>query len=255
MILVSRWSPAGDRRHAHDSLHRLPGRCAPAHENLRVDGKVWTPGCGEFQRFRPIVQHTTALSPESYGMNAIDLIRRLHQYRMWTNRQLRDCARLLTAAQLLQPFPIGQGSVWKSLTHLYAAEYVWMEALHGNEQPLVPGDAPGKMPGNQEAEGAMSDLNELLENWQELDRRWEDYLSRITDECLDQVVFKISTSSALGKRLGTRLADVLLHVCTHDAYTTAQVVNMLRHLGVPKLPDLMLISLARQEVAKGVESP
>ncbi len=63
----------------------------PAHENLRVNGKVWTPGCGEFQRFRPIVQHTTALSPESYGMNAIDLIRRLHQYRMWTNRQLRDC--------------------------------------------------------------------------------------------------------------------------------------------------------------------
>jgi hypothetical protein len=40
---------------------------------------------------------------------------------------------------------------------------------------------------------------------------------------------------------------VLLHVCTHALYTGAQVVNMLRESGVEKLPETMLISLARHE--------
>jgi uncharacterized damage-inducible protein DinB len=53
--------------------------------------------------------------------------------------------------------------------------------------------------------------------------------------------------SSSGQRFGSRRSDVLLHVCTHAHYTAAQVVNMLRHLGVEKLPDTMLISLARQE--------
>jgi uncharacterized damage-inducible protein DinB len=48
-------------------------------------------------------------------------------------------------------------------------------------------------------------------------------------------------------RFGSRRADVMLHVCTHAQYTTAQVVNMLRQIGVEKLPDVMLIALARQE--------
>jgi hypothetical protein len=62
-------------------------------------------------------------------------------------------------------------------------------------------------------------------------------------------VYKKSASSGLGKRLATRRADVPLHVCTHAHYTAAQVVNMLRQTGVPKLPETMLISLARQEMA------
>ncbi|HLJ97295.1 MAG TPA: hypothetical protein VKU02_29315 [Gemmataceae bacterium] len=51
----------------------------------------------------------------------------------------------------------------------------------------------------------------------------------------------------MGKRFGTHRSDVLLHVCTHAHYTAAQVVNMLRHTGMEKLPETMLISLARQE--------
>jgi uncharacterized damage-inducible protein DinB len=47
-------------------------------------------------------------------------------------------AEQLTEQQLRQPFQIGQGSIWLSLTHLYAAEYVWLDALTGNENPLTP---------------------------------------------------------------------------------------------------------------------
>jgi uncharacterized damage-inducible protein DinB len=170
---------------------------------------------------------------------------------MWVNRQLQDATESLTAEQLRCPLAIGQGSVWKTLTHLLASEYVWLEALEGNDNPLLPGDLPSKLPGNQEGAGAIASLAELRTKWRDLDDRWSQYLLTLTDESLEEIVFKISTSSGFGKRHGTRRADVLLHVCTHAQYTTAQLVYMLRQLNVTRLPDVMLISLARSENARG----
>lgn len=178
---------------------------------------------------------------------AVELIRRLHQHRDWVNRQLLAAAESLSSEQLHQVFEIGQGSVWKTLTHLYAAEYVWLEALQGNENPVAPGDSPDKLPGNQESATAAATLSELCEWWLELNRRWSQYLDSLHPDQLDEMVCKISSLS--GTRADTRRSDILLHVCTHAQYTTAQLMNMLRHLGVKQLPDPMLITLARQELA------
>lgn len=180
-------------------------------------------------------------------MDALQLIRRLHQHRLWVNAKLVDAIGTLTDDQRRRTFAIGQGSLWKSVLHLYAAEYVWLEALFGHETGVVPGDLPGKIPGNQEGEGGISGWNDLKQKWSDLDRRWNSYLSSLTPESLDEMVSRTRTISGQTKRLGTRRADVLLHVCTHAHYTTAQVINMLRQLGVESLPDPMLISLARQE--------
>src|SRR5262249_30664244 len=64
-------------------------------------------------------------------MNIIELLQRLHQHRAWVNGNLLTAAATLSHEQLRSEFQIGQGSVWKSLVHLYAAEYVWLEALLG----------------------------------------------------------------------------------------------------------------------------
>ncbi len=177
-------------------------------------------------------------------MNAVELLERLHQHRAWVNGNLLNAAATLSAEQLQAPFQIGQGSVWKSLLHLHAAEYVWLEALLGNEDALLPGDLPGQLPGNQQGEGGISGLEDLRQKWAVLEQRWAAYLNSLTPEALEELAFRKSVS--LGQRIGTRRSDVLLHVCTHAHYTAAQVVNMLRQAGVERLPETMLISLARQ---------
>jgi uncharacterized damage-inducible protein DinB len=178
-------------------------------------------------------------------MNAVESLQRLHQHRAWVNGNLLTAAATLSHEQLRSEFQIGQGSVWKSLLHLYAAEYVWLEALLGNEEFLVPGDLPGKLPGNQQGEGGVTDLADLQLKWSELAKRWAGYLAHLSSAALEEVVYRKSTS--LGTRLGVRRSDVLLHVCTHAHYTAAQVANMLRHAGMERLPETMLISLARHE--------
>jgi uncharacterized damage-inducible protein DinB len=177
-------------------------------------------------------------------MTAIDVLRRLHQHRAWVNGNLLTAATSLSDEELRSTFPIGQGSVWKSLTHLYAAEHIWLETLLGKEEFLVPGDVPGKIPGNQEAEGGMTRLDDLRQKWSALEQRWIDYLTALTPAALEEVVYR---KRASGERFGIRRSDVLMHVCTHAHYTSAQVINMLRHNRVEKLPETMVVSLARRE--------
>src|ERR1700683_5017437 len=133
-------------------------------------------------------------------MNAVELIQRLHRHRSWVNGNLLTAAADLSDAQLRSPFAIGQGSIWGSLVHLYAAEYVWLEALLGNEEFLVPGDLPGKLPGNQQGAGGVTDLADLRLKWSQLEERWTGYLASLSSAALEEVVYR--KSARLGTRLG-----------------------------------------------------
>lgn len=179
---------------------------------------------------------------------SVKLILRLHEHRRWVNQALLESVQILSKTQRVQAFAIGQGSIWQSLLHLYAAEYVWLEALLGDENPLVPGDLPGEIPGNQKGAGAIQTLSELKQKWDALELRWTNYLEQLTEESLDNIVSKRS-SSGKGRVYQTKRSDILLHVCTHAHYTAAQVVNMLRQAGATSLPDLMLITQARTQMA------
>jgi uncharacterized damage-inducible protein DinB len=180
-------------------------------------------------------------------MTALDVIRRLHEHRMWSNARLLAAVESVPTDDLRKNLAIGQGTLWRSLVHMYAAEWAWLAALEGNEDPVLPGDRPDGLPGNQEGEGGVSSLSELREAWAQIDARWRDYLAGLSEDRLDEVVYKISSTQRT--RQSSRLVDILLHVCTHAHYTTAQAINMLRQVGAASLPDPMLITMARQEMA------
>src|SRR5262249_175931 len=124
------------------------------------------------------------------GMNAVELLQRLHQHRARVNGNLLAAATTLTDEKLRTPFQIGQGSIWKSLVHLYAAEYGWLEALLGNEQFVVPGDLSGKIPGNQQGEGGITGLDDLRQKWSSLEQRWVSYLAALTPAALQEIVYR-----------------------------------------------------------------
>lgn len=178
-------------------------------------------------------------------MSSLDVVRRLHEHRMWVNHKLLDAVESLPPAALRKQHPIGQGNLWRSLMHMYAAEWAWLAALAGNEAPVLPGDRADGLPGNQEGQGGVKSLAELRAAWAKVDEAWKGYLASLSESDLEIPVYKVS--SLQQTRQGCRRIDVLLHVCTHAHYTAAQTINMLRQSGAASLPDPMLISLARAE--------
>jgi uncharacterized damage-inducible protein DinB len=183
---------------------------------------------------------------------AFSILHRLYEHRAWANANLLAAAASLSHEQLHQPFEIGQGTVWRSLVHMYAAEYVWLETLQGNPEALCPGDLPGKLPGNQLGEGGVESFDDLRLKWAALESRWQRYLAELAanptaDALLDATVERRGSAARGGQPYFIRRSDAMLHMCLHTHYTLAQVVNMLRHLGVEKLPDNMMIQLTWQE--------
>jgi uncharacterized damage-inducible protein DinB len=178
---------------------------------------------------------------------ATSLLERLNHHRAWVNENLLAAAEGLSEEQLHRTFAIGQGSVWKSLLHMYAAEYVWLEALLGDDDPCCPGDVRGKLPGNQLGEGGPRSLTKLRQAWAAQEQRWRQYVAALTAGSLDDPVSKTSVVVPAGARLVVPRAEVILHVCLHAQYTSAQVVNMLRQLGVETFPKTMLTQLIWQE--------
>ena len=107
---------------------------------------------------------------------------------------------------------------------------------------------PGYDYGNPKVAQSPVSLDELRQKWTELQTLWIRYLAELQPEALEEQVYKIVMSTR--QRMATKRSDILLHVSTHAQYTTAQVVNMLRQIGVEKLPETMLISLARREASE-----
>ncbi len=170
-------------------------------------------------------------------MNGTALVRRLREHQVWANHRLLDAAQELSDEQLNRTFAIGQGSVLATLVHLYAAEFVWLEAINGNPRPISPFDV------------RMDSLAELQSAWASLETRWQAFYETLKESDLTRMVAKTSALDPTAPPRTTPLADILLHLSLHAQYTTAQMINMLRHLGVKPLPDPMMITLSRQQSA------
>jgi uncharacterized damage-inducible protein DinB len=168
-------------------------------------------------------------------MQSLTPVLRLHEHRMWTNRNLRDAARKCSAEQLDQAFEIGLGTLRKTLTHLHAAESVWLMTLKGETKTPSPFDL------------TYGSFAELESAWDRSEQSWSAMLASMTDADLTKPVKK--TASITGEVYTTPTLDVLLHVCVHAQYHAAQAVNMLRRLGVPgdELPETMVISMSRAQ--------
>ena len=162
----------------------------------------------------------------------IDTITRLHEHRHWVRNKLLTASRGLTNDGLRKSFEMGIGSVLGTFVHLYGAETVWINVLENKNQSAA-------FP----TQDQFANLEALERDWELLDQRWSAWLSNVKDEDLDQVAERIRE----GKSFLTTVMDVLIHVNTHQHYHAAQIVNMLRHLGVKPPPACDFIVMAREQ--------
>jgi uncharacterized damage-inducible protein DinB len=170
-------------------------------------------------------------SGRSSTASAATLIRSLHDHRLWTRLRLLESASALSREEFTRRFPIGMGSLHDSFVHLYAAEFAWIAALSGIAAP--------KFHEGPDFDG----LPGLLRAWSDLDERWAEYLDSLNDT---ELARPVTRTNRAGVTFTTPASEVLVHVCTHAFYHAAQIVNMLRQLGVSELPETNYITFARQ---------
>ncbi len=149
-------------------------------------------------------------------MPASDPVQILLAHNHWATRNVLDACAKLTDAQLDQEFEMGAGSLRATMTHVLGALRGWGDLLAQRDQRE-----------RLETQDPLSPV-QLLEM---LDEVGADILATV-DSPLDEVL----TAERGGKSYSFTRGAILTHVTTHGMHHRAQVLNMLRHLGVDPVP-------------------
>jgi len=154
-----------------------------------------------------------------------ELLRFMFQYNLWADLRTLDACASLTNEQFTRTIPSSFSSVRDTVAHLYGAEWVWNERIHGNSPTaLFPAST-------------FADLASLRAKLEEMDRYYIDYVSKLTQKDLDQVIHYKAFD---GKEYSNPLWQTLHQLTNHASYHRGQVVTLLRQLGAkPVSTDLI----------------
>lgn len=139
----------------------------------------------------------------------------------WAMRKLIEACSTLTDAQFHQRFDMGPGSLHDVIVHMLSAMRGWGDLLAGREQ-------------REGLEGPTRSTDELLRL---LDDIADDFEASARAHPCDEIV----TGSRGGRTYSFTRGAVLTHVMTHGMHHRAQALNMLRQMGIEKLPPSAVI--------------
>jgi uncharacterized damage-inducible protein DinB len=137
----------------------------------------------------------------------------------WATTQLLNACGDLATDQFHHRFDIGPGSLHDTLTHMIAAMRTWADTLAQREpRPRLETDGQQRTP------------QQLRELHEEASR---EFASEARRRPLDEIVTRTLRD---GRTIQITRGAVAVQVTTHGMHHRAQCLNMLRRLGVEKLP-------------------
>ena len=139
----------------------------------------------------------------------------------WANDRLLEVCASLRDEQLDREFAMGRGTLRKTLTHIAGAIGRWGDLLAGRElRPML--------------DDQTLQMDRLRAFFEEVTT---DFERSARAHAHDEVVSR----ELGGQSYGFTRGGVLTHVMTHGMHHRAQCLNMLRQLGVEKLPPSSVV--------------
>ena len=150
-------------------------------------------------------------------MPTSDPIDILLAHERWATRNLLEACASLTEEQFHHEFEIGTGSLHNNATHILGAMRGWSDVLAQIEEPRV------RLEEGRRSAAELMDMHASIA---------DEFESLVKAHPFDEIL----TPSRGGRTFEFPRGGVLTHVTTHSMHHRAQCLNMLRQLGVEKLP-------------------
>jgi uncharacterized damage-inducible protein DinB len=148
---------------------------------------------------------------------------RTYEYLTLARRRVLDWARPLSPEQHAQQFPIGPGSILRTLTHMMISEWYYIERMEGRSVP--PYD---QWPVRDENPPPLAEIGAL---WAQQEARTRAAIAAVRDWAAP-VEYRITDDDGRLVDIVASRADIVTQLVLHEVHHRAQVMNMLRHLGV-----------------------
>ena len=150
------------------------------------------------------------------------LIREIAAANTWANKRLADFILSIPEEKQLAEVPSSFSSLYKTLLHMWDAETAWWQRIKMAERLQLPSDNfNGNMP-------------ELVQGLLDQSTKWEQWLSTATNPQLEHVCQYQNSKREVVKM---PVYQIAFHVFNHGTYHRGQLVNILRQLGIDKVPQ------------------
>ena len=143
-------------------------------------------------------------------------VQMLFGYTKWANGRVLDAAAALSDEPFRRDLGSSFPSVRDTLSHIAAADWIWLERWHGRSPSAPPPWFPLETPAD------------LRARWDVVMEARDVFLAAQTDDTLAQ---PLEYANMKGQRSTQPLWQQLQHVANHGTYHRGQVTTMIRQLG------------------------
>lgn len=161
-----------------------------------------------------------------------ELLRQFATYNIWANQKILELILSLPGERQKQELSSSFKSLYTTVLHMWDAESTWWQRMKLHERIIVP---------SENFNGTMQDVcNGLLQQ----NHQWLDWINNATEIGLEHVFHYQNTKKEQFKQ---PVWQMILHVFNHGTYHRGQLVNMLRQLGIEKIPQTDFIVWSRKK--------
>jgi uncharacterized damage-inducible protein DinB len=154
----------------------------------------------------------------------------LFGYNLWANNRLFEAVAQLPTNQYLQDLKSSHGGIHGTLTHIVAAQKIWISRWKGTpEETLLHGKDVGS-------------LLDLIALWEQVSSDTAEFLGSLTDDRLQE---QMTITTTTGKQFIHTYQQMMQHLVNHSSTHRGQVSAMIRQLG-SRPPAIDLIAYYRQ---------
>lgn len=159
-----------------------------------------------------------------------ELLKQYGVYNYWATQRITDVIVSLPEEKQLAEVPSSFNSLYKTMLHIWDAESGWWQRMKLQERIIFPSEQfKGTMP-------------ELVSSLLQQSKQWEEWVGNASDLMLDHV---FQYKDRKGDQYKMPIYQMVHHVFNHGTYHRGQLVNMLRQLGVEKVPSTDFVQWTR----------
>lgn len=164
------------------------------------------------------------------GSTMWDTVHLMATYNRWANEIFGQYFAQYGDDILAHPLPGSFPSVGRTLLHIWDAQDIWYQRLHGRNPVAFRNTyRPGMAP-------------EIFEGLRQTSQAYVDLVGAANGTDLDEVVEYVTISSG---QQSSRRYEILLHVFNHSMYHRGQCIVMARALNLDNIPSTDLIRFLR----------
>ena len=161
-----------------------------------------------------------------------EILQQLAAYNIWANALLMETLKKLPEELQQKEIPSSFNSLEKTVLHMWNAGSIWWQRMKLQERITNP------------MENFNGKMEDAIEGFTLQNKQWNEWINKAQEHHLEHV---FQYQNFKGEQFKQPIYQMLIHLFNHDTYHRGQIVNMLRQLGVEKIPQTDFIVWSRKK--------